>query len=58
MKRQELSDKTCTALRLANHWQDVQGDLVQLNAFIAIEDMERFGYSESDLRAQLAMSGS
>jgi len=53
-ERQELSDKTCTALQLANHWQDVQKDLAQLNRiYLPFEDMERFGYSESDLRAQI-----
>jgi squalene synthase HpnC len=53
-ERQELSDKTCTALQLANHWQDVQKDLVQLNRiYLPSEDMERFGYSESDLKAQI-----
>jgi len=53
-ERQELSDKTCTALQLANHWQDVHKDLVQLDRiYLPSEDMERFGYSESDLRAQI-----
>jgi squalene synthase HpnC len=53
-ERQELADKTCTALQLANHWQDVQGDLAQRNRiYLPSEDMERFGYTESDLKAQI-----
>src|SRR4030095_6905789 len=53
-ERQELADKTCTALQLAHHWQDVQGDLVQRNRiYLPSEDMERFGYTESDLKAQI-----
>ena len=51
-ERQRLSDKTCTALQLANHWQDVGRDLVRLNRiYIPIEDMQLFGYSEADLTA-------
>jgi len=40
-----LADNTCTALQLANHWQDVDRDLEQDRIYIPLEDMERFGYT-------------
>lgn len=53
-ERQQLSDFTCTALQLVNHWQDIGRDLVNLNRiYLPQEDMDRFGYCESDLCAQL-----
>jgi squalene synthase HpnC len=52
-ERRELSDKTCTALQLTNHWQDIGRDLVRLNrVYIPLEDMLHFGYTEADLIAQ------
>ncbi len=46
-----LSDATCTALQLANFWQDVRRDYVMGRIYLPLEDMERFGYSEADLAA-------
>ena len=46
---QRLSDATCTALQLANFWQDVQRDWVMGRIYIPQEDMVRFGYTEQDL---------
>jgi squalene synthase HpnC len=48
-ERQRLSDATCTALQLANFWQDVQRDWVMGRVYIPQEDMARFGYTEQDL---------
>lgn len=48
-RRQRLSDATCTALQLANHWQDVSVDLEKGRVYIPLEDMERFGFSEAEL---------
>jgi squalene synthase HpnC len=49
-ERQRLSDKTCTALQLANFWQDVRRDLLDRDRiYLPAEDMKRFGVSESDL---------
>ena len=48
-ERQRLSDCTCTALQLANFWQDVTRDFAMGRIYIPLEDMERFGYSESQL---------
>jgi squalene synthase HpnC len=53
-ERQSLSDKTCTALQLANHWQDIERDLVRLDRiYIPLEDMHQFDYTEADLRAKI-----
>jgi squalene synthase HpnC len=46
-----LSDDTCTALQLANFWQDVARDLAIGRIYLPREDRERFGYGESDLRS-------
>ncbi len=46
-----LSDKICTALQLANFWQDVSIDLLKNRVYIPLEDMSQFGYNESDLLA-------
>jgi squalene synthase HpnC len=46
-----LADATCTALQLANFWQDVARDLAIGRIYLPREDRSRFGYSESDLQA-------
>ena len=46
-----LADATCTALQLANFWQDVARDLAIGRIYLPREDRLRFGYSESDLRS-------
>ncbi len=46
-----LSDCTCTALQLANFWQDVARDLAIGRIYLPREDRERFGYSVDDLKA-------
>ncbi len=46
----QLSDFTCTALQLANFWQDVARDLAIGRIYLPREDRERFGCSEADLR--------
>lgn len=48
-RRQRLSDATCTALQLANHWQDVSVDLDKGRIYIPLEDIVRYGCSESEL---------
>jgi squalene synthase HpnC len=51
-QRQRLSDATCTALQLANFWQDVRRDLLDRDRiYLPAEDMQRFGVTEADLRA-------
>ena len=48
-ERQRLSDFTCTALQLANFWQDVARDYGIGRIHLPLADMERFGYSEDEL---------
>jgi squalene synthase HpnC len=50
--RQSLSDATCTALQLANFWQDVTVDLLKDRVYIPLEIMERHGCSLEDLFAR------
>ncbi|MEZ4845907.1 MAG: squalene synthase HpnC [Bdellovibrionota bacterium] len=47
----ELSDFICTALQLANFWQDVAIDLKKDRVYLPLEDMAKFGYSEKELFA-------
>ena len=49
--RQSLSDATCTALQLANFWQDVTVDLKKDRIYIPLDVMARQGYSAEDLFA-------
>ena len=51
-QRQRLSDATCTALQLANFWQDVTVDLLKDRVYIPLEIMERHGYTVEELRAR------
>jgi squalene synthase HpnC len=48
-ERQRLSDSTCTALQLANFWQDVSVDLKKDRVYIPIDLMDRHGCSVRDL---------
>ena len=50
--RQNLSDATCTALQLANFWQDVTVDLLKDRVYIPLEIMERHGYTLEELFAR------
>lgn len=50
-ERQRLSDYTCTALQLANFWQDVSVDLLKDRVYIPMEVMGRHGYTVEDLFA-------
>ena len=45
-----LSDFTCTALQLANFWQDVREDYLRHRIYLPLEDMERFGVTEEQIR--------
>ncbi len=44
-----LSDRICTALQLAEHWQDVAEDLGNGRIYLPSEDLARFGCTEADL---------
>src|SRR5258708_21410622 len=49
-ERRQLSDFTCTALQLANFWQDVSADFAKGRIYLPLEDLRRFGVSEEVLR--------
>jgi squalene synthase HpnC len=48
-ERQELSDRICSGLQLANFWQDVAIDRAKGRIYFPRRDMERFGYSVEEL---------
>jgi squalene synthase HpnC len=48
-QRAELSDSICTALQLAEHWQDVAEDLRAGRIYLPAQDMDRFGCTQEDL---------
>jgi squalene synthase HpnC len=49
VERQQLSDYTCTALQLANFWQDVTVDYGKGRIYLPLEDLRRYSVSEEDL---------
>ncbi|MBI2302172.1 MAG: squalene synthase HpnC [Armatimonadetes bacterium] len=52
-ERQQLSDHTCTALQLANFWQDVRRDHDERDrVYLPLEDLERFGVSVEQIAAR------
>ena len=53
-ERQRLSDATCTALQLANFWQDVMLDWEKGRVYIPLEVLERHGASVADIEARRA----
>jgi squalene synthase HpnC len=50
-QRQRLSDCTCTALQLANFWQDVAVDLGNHRVYIPLEVLDRHGCRLEDVLA-------
>jgi squalene synthase HpnC len=44
-----LSDRVCTALQLAEHWQDVAEDYRAGRIYLPAEDLERFGVAAEEL---------
>src|SRR5262249_40882874 len=51
-ERQQLSDYTCTALQLANFWQDVSVDYQKGRVYLPLESLRKFGVSEEDIATQ------
>src|SRR5271168_1197952 len=51
-ERQQLSDYTCTALQLANFWQDVSIDYFKGRIYLPLEDLRRYSVTEEDLAAK------
>ncbi|HET7102572.1 MAG TPA: squalene synthase HpnC [Terracidiphilus sp.] len=55
--RFRLSDATCTALQLANFWQDVRVDYAKGRIYLPQDDMQRFGVTEMDIAGGRATPG-
>jgi squalene synthase HpnC len=53
-RRLALSNRICTALQLAEHWQDIPEDLERGRVYLPEEDLRRFGCSRADLAARPA----
>jgi len=51
-ERQRLSDSTCTALQLANFWQDVIVDLEKDRVYLPLDVLARHGYTLEELSAR------
>ena len=49
-----LSDATCSALQLANFWQDVRVDYAKGRVYIPQDDMRRFGVSDETISQGIA----
>jgi len=50
-ERQRLSDHTCTALQLANFWQDVTVDLQKGRIYLPLDLFAQYGYTVDELTA-------
>jgi squalene synthase HpnC len=53
-ERLRLSDATCTALQLANFWQDVSVDLAKGRLYLPLEVLQRHGCAVEDVLARRA----
>jgi len=53
-ERFALSDATCTALQLANFWQDLRRDAAVGRVYLPENEMAEYGVGRSDLRADRA----
>ncbi|MGB7548247.1 MAG: squalene synthase HpnC [Terracidiphilus sp.] len=49
-----LSDATCSALQLANFWQDVRVDFAKGRVYLPQQDMRRFGVSDETIAQGIA----
>jgi squalene synthase HpnC len=50
----KLSDATCSALQLANFWQDVRVDYAKGRVYLPQDDMRRFGVSDETIAQGVA----
>jgi phytoene synthase len=53
----ELSDNICTALQLANFWQDVRVDLERDRVYLPLDELQQFGSSLEIVRTYLPKHG-
>ncbi len=56
-ERFRLSDATCSALQLANFWQDVRVDYAKDRVYLPQEDMQRFGVTDETIAKGIATPG-
>lgn len=49
-ERQQLSDYTCTALQLANFWQDVTTDYAKGRIYLPLEDLRHYSVTEENIQ--------
>lgn len=52
-----MSDATCSALQLANFWQDVSVDILKGRIYIPQADMRRYGVTDETIKAGVATEG-
>ena len=50
----QLSDATCSALQLANFWQDVRVDYAKDRVYLPQADMQHFGVTDATIAAGIA----
>jgi squalene synthase HpnC len=53
-ERFRLSDATCSALQLANFWQDIRVDWAKDRVYLPQDDMKRFGVTDATLQHGIA----
>jgi squalene synthase HpnC len=53
-ERFRLSDATCSALQLANFWQDLRVDFAKGRVYIPQSDMQRFGVTDAIIAGGIA----
>jgi squalene synthase HpnC len=53
-ERFRLSDATCSALQLANFWQDVKVDFAKDRVYLPQSDMHRFGVTDTTIQLGIA----
>ncbi len=53
-ERFRLSDDTCSALQLANFWQDIRVDFAKGRVYLPQDDMRRFGVTDDTIAGGIA----
>ena len=53
-QRFNLSDATCSALQLANFWQDVRVDWAKDRVYLPQDEMQRFGVTDATIQQGIA----
>jgi squalene synthase HpnC len=54
-ERFRLSDATCSALQLANFWQDVKVDFAKNRVYLPQNDMQRYGVNDGTIEKGIAI---